>query len=243
MASDHSDMKLGKKTGIVHDYRTLALGTVVDTALVLPQAPKNIDRTHGLTFQMLGNDAKGDCTFAATQHGEHVMQRRDVEPADADVVDAYLAFTGGQDTGCYLLDVLNLWRQSGILSETITAFAKVDLSNPDEVHSALYLFGGLYIGIGLPVSAQTQEVWDAVEGDAGEPYSWGGHCVWVANRHQSGSLDCITWGEKKRMTPKFIGKYVDEAYAVIHPDWLARHKDKTPQGFNLQQLEDYLGAL
>ena len=43
------------------------------------------------------------------------------------------------------------------------------------------MFGGVYIGLALPVTAQTQDVWDVVAGGGANAKkgSWGGHCVFV----------------------------------------------------------------
>lgn len=50
-----------------------------------------------------------------------------------------------------------------------------------EIATAIWLFGGAYIGVELPLTAQNQEVWDvpARPGPDDEPGSWGGHAVYV----------------------------------------------------------------
>jgi hypothetical protein len=52
--------------------------------------------------------------------------------------------------------------------------------SPD-VATAIWLFGGAYIGVELPISAQNQDVWDvsANPGPDDEPGSWGGHALYL----------------------------------------------------------------
>jgi len=50
-----------------------------------------------------------------------------------------------------------------------------------QIATAIWLFGGAYIGIQLPIRAQNQDVWD-VPSDLGlddVPGSWGGHAVYL----------------------------------------------------------------
>ena len=46
---------------------------------------------------------------------------------------------------------------------------------------AIWLFGGAYVGVELPLRAQSQDVWDvpANPGPDDEPGSWGGHAVYL----------------------------------------------------------------
>jgi hypothetical protein len=50
-----------------------------------------------------------------------------------------------------------------------------------DIATAIWLFGGVYIGVELPIAAQTQDVWDvpANPGAEDEPGSWGGHAVYL----------------------------------------------------------------
>jgi len=54
-------------------------------------------------------------------------------------------------------------------------------STPHPIAQAIWLFGGAYIGVELPISAQRQDVWDvpANPGPDDEPGSWGGHAVYL----------------------------------------------------------------
>lgn len=164
--------------------------------------------------------------------------------ADTDIVKAYSAVsgynpsTGLNDNGAACLDVLNYWRNTGIAGHKIAAYAKIDVKNIPHIQAAIYLFGGIYTGFSLPLSAQNQAIWDVPPTGAGSvgsgaPGSWGGHCIPLLSYTQGG-FQCITWGEKKQMTLNFFIAYCSEAYAIISPDFVGQ---KTPSGFDLVTLQ------
>ena len=200
---------------------------------------------------MFLNDSLGDCTCAAAGHMIEAWETnagRPFDTIDADILKAYEAvgeYTPGDestDNGAVELDVLNYWRKVGIGGHVIGAYASVRPSRPDRVRAAVHLFGGLYIGVALPVTAQQQAVWDlAGDGPDAEPGSWGGHAVNVVGYDADG-LTVITWGQRKRMTWNFWNEYADEAYALISTDFL-RGDGKTPDGFALAQLNADLAAI
>ena len=136
---------------------------------------------------------------------------------------------------------MKCWKKRGLGGHKLLAFANAKPSNLAEVKAAINLFGGLYIGVALPVTAQTQNVWELVsKTGAGAPGSWGGHCVYVTGYDASG-FTCITWGQLKKMTVAFWNAYVDEAHALLSPDWLG--VKGTPNGFNLAQLVSDLAQI
>jgi hypothetical protein len=99
-----------------------------------------------------------------------------------------------------------------------------------------------YIGLGLPISAQAQVIWDkpaSMHGD-GAKNSWGGHCVIVVG-YDAKYVYAVTWGEIKKMTWAFWLAYCDESYAVISPDFFIG--EKTPAGFDLATLRQDLAAI
>jgi hypothetical protein len=59
------------------------------------------------------------------------------------------------------------------------------------VAAAIWLFGGAYIGVELPITAQNQDVWDvpAKPGPKDEPGSWGGHAVYLVGYDLGLSID------------------------------------------------------
>jgi len=237
---------LGKLPARV-DPRTLQLSRYVDRE-VLPAPPAALDLTKGVTeWPMYGNDRIGDCTTAAAGHMIEAWSEeaagQAVEVPETAVLDAFDAVkivdpsTG--EEGAVEVDVLRFWRKHGIGGHRVGAFAAVAVADDDLVRTAAFLFGGLYIGLQLPLRAQEQAVWDwsgRLDGpDA--PGSWGGHAVNVAAYDEPG-LTVVTWGALQRLTWSFWQHYCDEAWAIISPDFLAG--GRSPQGFDLQALQQDL---
>ena len=234
--------KLGKLP-VRLDVRTLRLARYVDRTK-LPAAPTQLDLTpHVPEWPMYANDRIGDCTIAAAGHmieaWTAAAHRRAVEVSEPAVLTAFDAVklvdpqTG--EEGAVELDVLRYWRATGVGGHKIGAFAGVSLHDESLVRAGAYLFGGLYIGLALPVTAQEQDVWDWTGSLAGpaKPGSWGGHAVDVV-RYDPHGLTVVTWGSLKQMTWSFWERYVDEAYALISPDFL--EGDEAPNGFDLAAL-------
>jgi hypothetical protein len=268
-------VRLGKKLGVVEDRRTIMAEQVL-----LPDEVKVPVRHRiatGLTHvPMYVNDRLGDCTQAKKGHAIMTMERAssqsEIQVTDDDVVRAYMRVGGyvpghpETDNGAYELDSLNDWRQNGIgvqrdgTPHKIDAFVRVDHTNHDEVLLAHYVFGGLMVCAGLPVSAERQiqrgEPWDVVSGSAGRFGSWGGHSMYshVYDRDQQPTpiarnrfpgLDGIaiwTWAQEQWMTWPWWDAYVDEVYAVKTPDYM-RRSGTTPQGLDSAKLDRLLAAL
>jgi hypothetical protein len=255
--ADHRNMKLGKASPR-HDPRTLQFANYLRPA-ELPPPPASVDYGKAVTrpWGMMHNDTVGDCTCAAAGH--LIMEwnanvERNVTPSDDDVIAAYAAITGydpstgSGDNGAVETDVLNYWRKTGIAGHQIMAYAALEPSNTQHVRDAVDLFGGCYIGLALPVSAQQQDVWSVPPGGTsgdGAPGSWGGHAVPVVAYDNHG-LTVITWGATKAMTWEFWSAYCDEAYAVLSEDFLSAGTNgapTAPNGFDLTALEADLKAV
>jgi hypothetical protein len=133
------------------------------------------------------------------------------------------------------LDVLNNWQKQGFAGNALLAFADPKPANLTEIRQSIAIFGGVYIGLALPLTAQTQDVWDVVPGGGAKAKSgsWGGHCVFVPKYDENG-FTCITWGELKTMTLAFWKRYCDEAHTLLGQDWI--NAKGSPAGFNQAQL-------
>lgn len=235
-------MKLGRNP-VKHDARTLQFARYFDDA-VLPQIPTSHATPHVPSWPMYGNDRLGDCTCAAAGHmvqgwTEAVGALR--TPLDADVEHFYIPVTGNQDDGRNEIDVLNAWRKLGFGGDKIGAYVSIDPTNVAHVKAAIYLFGGVYTGIALPLSAQGEREWKVATGAAGEPGSWGGHAVPYLGYTRS-TFTCVTWGATLPLTVGFNDKYTEEVYAIISPDFLDA-QGHSPQGFNLAALTADLANL
>src|ERR1039458_97737 len=192
----------------------------------LPSPPTSCDRSEGITdWPMYLNDKLGDCAIACPSHQVEIFTKAATgtarEVTDADVLTAYESqgysrSAPATDQGCAPLSVLDYWRHTGIGGDTLYAYATVDPSDLNMVKTALGLFYGVYLGVGLPLTAQSQDVWDVVDAapalnGAG---TWGGHAI-PAIAYDEQGLAVVTWGATKKMTWKFFSNYCDEVYACL----------------------------
>ncbi|MGB6483277.1 MAG: hypothetical protein WBE86_07295 [Candidatus Acidiferrales bacterium] len=258
--------RLGKKPPRI-DARTLQLSKylrLLDAASQqgtarpggLAPAPPSIDWTAKISsWPMMANDTLGDCTCAAAGHMIECWTANIGDaftPTNAQIIAAYSAIGNyvpgdpATDNGAVELDVLNYWRQQGIAGHKIDAYASLDPHDQECAKQVISLFGGVYIGLALPLSAQQQDVWDVpslwsrLRGQSA-PGSWGGHAVPVL-AYDSDGLTCITWGAKKRMTWAFFAQYCDEAYAPLSHDWFST-QGIDPSGIDFAALSADLRQL
>ena len=229
--------KLGKLP-VRTDVRTLSLPRYLDRSQ-LPAPPDVLDETrHVEGWPMYANDRIGDCTTAAAGHMIEAWTAAGrgtaVAIPEQAVLDAFELVRVGD--GAYVLDVLKLWRKRGIGGHRIGAFARIPVHDHQIARTAAWLFGGLYLGVQMPLSAQRQQTWDwtgRLNGDAA-PGSWGGHAVDVV-RYSDGSLTAVTWGRMQDLTWSFWDRYCDEAYCILSEDFLSG--DRAPNGFDLGALK------
>jgi hypothetical protein len=246
-------IRLGKKPP-VYDRRTLAFPRFVEKRK-LPVVPQthNLSRKTLKAFPKLGmmlNDKKGDCTVAAPGH---MKQTHSVYggapwcPTDEQINEAYNRVNGGVDNGAAMLDVLKMLRKDGLGGDRIYAFVAVDPHDHDQVRTAAFLFGGLYVGANLPwnvVDAMMlgiKKEWDDVGGNGSEPGSGGGHAVNLIDYSRRGPT-IVTWGELQPLTWSWWDHYIDELYAILDVRYIGDDK-RSPQGFSLAKLDADLKGL
>jgi len=244
MATTQIAAQMLGKLPVRTDVRTLSLARYVDSAR-LPSPPDAFDETSGVGgWPMYANDRIGDCTTAAAAHMIEAWSAagrgQAIELPESAVLDAFdhvkLADPLTGEEGAVELDVLRYWRASGIGGHRIGAYARVAVHDPQLVRTAAWLFGGLYIGLQMPMTARAQQVWDWTGSLAGpaRPGSWGGHAVDVV-RYDKKSLTVVTWGRLQELTWNFWDRYCDEAYCILSDDFL--EKGNAPNGFDLAALE------
>ena len=241
--ADHSMMRLGR-IAAAKRANCMALAPHLEG---LPRPPEFV-----LWFQKLENigvmmnDSLGDCTCAGVGHAIQTwtsLTGQQITPTDADILALYEGACGykpsdpSTDQGGVEPDVLNYWKANGVAGHKLDGYASVNTQNTTEVRQAVQLFGVVYIGVALPLSAQSQSVWDVTDaslaGDAA-PGSWGGHCVIVVGYNSRGPL-VVTWGKVLQMTWDFWASYADEAYALLSKDWIET-SGSAPSGFDYAAL-------
>lgn len=249
-------LRLGKLPPKI-DSRTLRLGSYLRPAeLPIPPAIKWSAAVP--KFPLYRNDEVGLCAPAGAAHLLQVWSANDAQletPSLDSVIAEYKTLSGwdgvpgsASDVGVVMLDMLNRWRNRGLFGHRIAAYASVDPLNTEEVKAAIFLFGGVLLGVSLPLAVQNQtnaEPWKAPQRvPAFGPWargSWGGHLV-VNCDYDAEGVPAITWGGVKGMSWNFFRQYVDECYVALSRDWVGSDS-KAPNGFDALKLARDLGAL
>lgn len=206
---------------------------------MLPTPPSAVDRSGRLPADigMMLNDKYGICAVAAAAHQIQswttYAERGMLTIPDADLLKDYFVLSPNDD-GCYLLDVLNYWRKTGIGGEKIEAFVEVSPANMTEHELAIDHFGGVYIGMSLP-DINTFGPWLVPNGP---PNPWNGHGVELLSYDRTTRMFKVaTWGEIWDVSYEWIIAYCDEGYAVLDDISLIIASGKSPSGFNWAQLQ------
>jgi hypothetical protein len=213
----------------------------------LPAPPDVVDWGKKVSeWGVMKNDILGNCTSCGIGHSFQTFTSNAGQlwtPTDQQVVEFYEKSTGynpndpNSDQGGVETDVLTYLARNGFYGHSIGGFVSITPSNIMHVKQATYLFGGLYVGVSLPTSAQDQKVWEVVDpslqGDSA-PNSWGGHCVWVIGYNDTGPV-CITWGQIQQMSWSWWRSYGDEAFAIISTAWICSNR-LTPTGISYEKL-------
>lgn len=241
--------RLGRKA-VKSDSRTLRLAKYLSAALAPP--PASVDWSKGIAqFGMMLNDSLGCCTIAGIGHAIQVFTANSGTEStvpDARILSYYESWDGyvdgdpSTDNGGVELDVLNAWKTDGFVGHKLLAFADPAVANLTEVEQAIALFGGLYIGLSVTDQVMANDndptiPWDVTPQDSVD----GGHCVYVTG-YDAIYIYFISWGQIYKMTRKYWATYVDEAHALISPDFIAAN-GLDPAGFNLTQLQADLAAI
>jgi hypothetical protein len=193
---------------------------------------------------MYRNDEFGCCTCVSIAHMLQVWtanQGKEVQITDQDVLNMYDKVNGGVDEGANMIDVLNLYRRKGFAGRRLGAYVGVTIQDQRETKEAIYLTGGIYVGVDLPLSAQDAKVWEVPKSRIRfrdrylwEPGGWGGHAMGVVDYNKQGVI-AITWGAEQLITWDWLTAYCAEAYALIAPEWVNKSR-KAPNGIALTAL-------
>lgn len=245
---DHRTVKLGKNPPVAWPLKTAQFFTPE-----LPEPPTEFHNSRGISqFGMMLNDKLGCCVIAAGFHALQtlIMSQENlnidrgllstIHPSD-DLVLRYYEQWGGYivgddstDQGMDITTKLKNWVKQGLGGYLLIGFADPHPMDLRHIKQSIALFGGIDIGLLLPLAWQGAKVWDMVPSD--QPGSWGGHDVWVVDYDAEG-LWCITWGELQRITWRGFQWACDEAHTLVSADF------KPMVGFDLAGLKTALGAI
>jgi hypothetical protein len=254
---DFSKIKFGRLPKI-DDERTFEFSGYINNEN-LPPVPKEYNWGKKIRVDdwgEMGNLRTNLCTCAAAGHAIMVWTSatgRLKRPKDEDILKAYCALTNyipetdANDEGVEALKFLKYWRKNEISGYQIIAFAKLQDKNREQLLQTIYLFGGCYVGLNLPKSAEKQynttKKWTIPRGgkkrDA-EKGSWFGHAVLITG-YKDEQLRIITWGREMIMTMDFWEAYSEESYAVFSETFIKN--DKTPTGVDIDVLKNDIEVL
>lgn len=221
----------------------------------LPTPPARVAVPKVAAWGMDGNDQYGNCAACGATH---LIAAWDVEtgstdavPTSAETIEQYKAITGcitpgdENDSGLVLSDVLKLWSNVGLFNRNkIAAYAPVNHKAVLDIHQAIAEYGGCYVGVDLPQSAEDQF-------SAGMPWTLvgdkpvGGHCVSLVGYDAGSSrgpgwLYAVTWGKVVRVEWAWFAHYATEAWAIVSQEFVESGKGPL---LNLAQLQADIATL
>lgn len=210
--------------------------------------------------QYLGNDVVGDCVAACMGHiinhlsylaGGPILVDRAQALAFYQTITRWNGKVGDpSDLGSYIQDAMTLLVEDGLAGFKINAFAElkllynytgaafgfVTIDNTDRamLKQCAYDFGGVILGLQLPLSALTKfhagQPWTLNKRDALD----GGHCIVIVGWDETWAY-CYTYGQCIKVAWDFIEFYVYESY-VIATDRI--FDAKIYEKYNRNQLND-----
>lgn len=229
-------------------------------ALAPPVLPPAVDYGAALPswLSMYGNDLLGDCTCAAVYHAIQTWTGNanppiDTEP-DRNAILLYELSCGynpqdpSTDEGGIEQDVLSYWFNSGVPQghdgqsrQKLAAFVEIDQRSLENVKTAIFEGGVVYIGFLVPASFDFAPVWSY--DPAADNTITDGHAVVLTGYNDASRLfTLISWGLKYQMSYDFFEKFTDEAYLLASSEWVEK-TGKTPAGMSLEELEAQMEAL
>ena len=246
------------KLPYVHDPRTFHLKDYLsqEPTTKIPKEHNWGKKIPSNKWSSFGNLKINNCTCAAAGH--LIMSwtaniNRLHKPTTKVIVKAYSDITGfnpntdGIGEPVEAIKALKYWRKHGIDSRKIIAFAKLTFKDPEQLKQAIYFYGGCYVGLNLPKSAEKQynesKKWTVPRSKtngAGEPGSWIGHALTITG-YSKNELTAITWGKEIVMSLDFWETYVDESYAIFSADFV--RDNKTPSKISVDVLKKNIETL
>jgi hypothetical protein len=220
----------------------------------VPPPPAAVDYGTKFTgWQMLGNDAAGDCV-AVTWANQRALvstalagttkypdqsevwtlyktQNPNFDPNGSKDTDGPGSSSdGGMDIQTALELLVHTGGPDGVKA---VAFAKVDYSDEQELRAAHAIFGQVWYGVNVLMANMTEfnqgQPWKYV---AGSPLD-GGHSI-TGVGYDPADYRFVTWAQETEWTETFRTHQVEEAWVVIWPEHLG--STQFEQGVDVAQL-------
>ena len=243
---DFSILK-AQKLVCLHDSRTLNLSNYLshENLEIVPSEYNWGKHIEPDSWDDMGNLKRNLCTCAAAGHFIMTWTSNTGKlhkPGKRAILYAYKEVTGynpktdGIGEAVESIKVLKHWRKKGISKRKIVAFAQLEDKNWQQLIQTIYLFGGCYVGLNLPATAEAQfnnsEKWTVPPGDP-VPEGVFGHAILVTG-YKDDELRVITWGKEMIMTKEFWQTYAVEGYAIFSKDFITNKK--TPAKIDVKVL-------
>lgn len=190
----------------------------------LPRAPSSVAPPK-FDWGMLGNDRYGDCGCAGIVHGIEttsylVSTKNEKWPTDEEVVDGYLTFTHGQDSGVVLARFLEYVRTHGFCGRKVKAYAPIEIHDVPTLQTAVWMYGFAYSGIVVTQAMQQafsqKEAWTT---DLLDSPIAGGHCVPIVG-YDDQYVYVVTWGTIQAVTYSMLHQILTESWATITQEFV-----------------------
>jgi hypothetical protein len=229
--------------------QALRLGAFLDKSAKPP--PDQIDyltKAAGID-RMYGNGDFGCCVWSGKAHAAGIWSGNDGAPpvlaTEREVIDQYLAYTGGRDVGSVITEVLEIFRTRGItmggVKHKIDGWVAIDNRDPNESKIGLLSLGGGCVGFNVPgewMNTPNGGIWDTPRS-----YSFvGGHDVEAIDYNRTG-VRVATWAGTRTITWRAFAdpRIVDEFYGMLSGDWY--NSDLlAPNGIDVSRLKAFLAA-
>jgi hypothetical protein len=203
----------------------------------VPAHPAAADHFANISeWGLWSNDTIGDCGPVSFYNLRKLVTAYaagvEAQPTQDDVFALYKLVnpdfdpeTGTGDNGVDMQTMLELALKHEVCGPGVMlGFAKVDVSNLDEVRAATSIFGGVLHGVDLETAQQAQT-------DAGGPWDykrsgeWGGHAI-LSGRYTDPAgttqdrTGVVSWGEVVDCTDAFETHQLEECWVVLFQEHL-----------------------
>jgi hypothetical protein len=228
---DRSGYKIGRKPRVKTLASHLAMARFGALVKALPPPPPGpLGRAQFISAGLMWlNDRLGDCTAAAKANIVTLWAAANgvtLHIADGDVLAFYEGSCGynpadpSTDQGGNMDAVGDYFIATGLAGHKARAKVIVDPRDHDHVKHAINRYGACDMGVSLPLTAQTQAVWDldVSQGAKAEVGSWGGHDLVAIDYSATGPI-YRTWAEDIQATWLWHDAYQDEGIAYLGDDW------------------------
>lgn len=203
----------------------------------VPEHPAAADHFAKVSdWGLWGNDQYGVCGPVSFYNLRKLVTAyatgQEAQPTQDDVFALYKLVnpdfdptTGAGDNGVDMQTMLELALKNEVCGPGVMlGFAKVDVSNLDEVRAATSIFGGVLDGLNLETAQQTQT--DAGLWDYSPSAEWGGHATLggrytvVAGNAKQDRRGDVTWAQVVDCTDAFEQHQLEECWVVIFREHL-----------------------